>query len=124
MTAQSDRRGCRRKHLWGACAAALSLASPLAVNNAQAASYFIPGADDRPEPGLQGAVSLAERTAPGGFQGHWCGMRFVGGHTLWDRGSYGDTQLIRHCAYSSMRDPSDLNAPTTGVVVMDVSVPS
>ncbi len=67
---------------------------------------------------------IEERTAPGGFQGHWCGARLVGAHNLFDRGSYGDTQLIRHCAYSSMRDPSDLTKPTTGVVVMDVSVPS
>ena len=103
---------------------AIAFLSALAANAAQAVSFCVPGPGDRPEPGLQGAVSLEERTAPGGFQGHWCGMRLVGAHTLWDRGSYGDTQLIRHCAYSSMRDPSDLNAPTTGVVVMDVSTPS
>ena len=114
-----------RKHRYAlALALAIALASPLAVKHARAVSFCTPGPGDRPEPGLQGAVLLSERTAPGGFQGHWCGMRLVGQHTLWDRGSYGDTQLIRHCAFSSMRDPSDLNAPTTGVVVMDVSVPS
>jgi hypothetical protein len=107
-----------------ALASALLLLSPLTANIAQAVSNCTPGPGDRPEPGLQGAVLLSERTAPGGFQGHWCGMQLVGAHNLFDRGSYGDTQLIRHCAYSSMRDPSDLTKPTTGVVVMDVSVPS
>jgi hypothetical protein len=105
-------------------ALALLLSSPFVSHEAKAVSFCTPGPGDRPEPGLQGAVSLEERTAPGGFQGHWCGMRLVGQNNLWDRGSYGDTQLIRHCAYSSMRDPSDLTAPTTGTVVMDVSVPS
>ena len=50
--------------------------------------------------------------------------RKVGQHALFDRGSYGDTLQIRHCAYSSMRDPSDLNAPTTGTAVVDVKVAS
>ena len=45
--------------------------SALAANAAQAVSFCVPGPGDRPEPGLQGAVSLEERTAPGGFQGHW-----------------------------------------------------
>src|SRR5262245_4640551 len=118
---KKTRAGAARR---GAFALAALLMSPLAVTGAKAASFCTPGPDDRPETGLQGSVSLAERTGPGGFQGHWCGMRLVGQHTLWDRGSYGDTQLIRHCAYSSMRDPSDLTKPTTGVVVMDVSVAS
>ena len=124
MNMQTLDRGTAPRFWLAGCALAIALASPFAVTKAHAVSYCVPGVGDRPEPGLQGAVLHDERTAPGGFQGHWCGMRFVGGHTLWDRGSYGDTQLIRHCAYSSMRDPSDLNAPTTGVVVMDVSVPS
>jgi len=117
-------RRLRRRSGILALAAALLLLSPLTANVAKAVSYCTPGPGDRPEPGLQGAVLLEERTAPGGFQGHWCGARLVGAHNLFDRGSYGDTQLIRHCAYSSMRDPSDLTKPTTGVVVMDVSVPS
>ena len=124
MKKQSSASVCSDGYRLGACAFAIAFASFFAADHAQAVSACVPGPGDRPEPGLQGAVSLEERTAPGGFQGHWCGMRLVGGHTLWDRGSYGDTQLIRHCAYSSMRDPSDLNAPTTGVVVMDVSTPS
>jgi len=107
-----------------ALASALLLLSPLTANVAKAVSDCTPGPGDRPELGLQGSVLIEERTAPGGFQGHWCGARLVGAHNLFDRGSYGDTQLIRHCAYSSMRDPSDLTKPTTGVVVMDVSVPS
>src|SRR5436190_13105890 len=40
----------------------------------------------------------------------------------------GDLQIIvddrGHCAYASMRDPSDLTALTTGTVVLDVSVAS
>lgn len=94
------------------------------ATGAEAASFCEPGPGDRPETGLQGAIPLAERTAPGGFQGFWCGARRVAQHALFNRGSFGDVQFIGHCAYASMRDPSDLNAPTTGTAVLDVRVPS
>lgn len=107
---------------------ALALVSPFAAQQAQAVSYCVPGPGDRPETGLQGATTEAEMMAPGGFQGHWCGARRVGQHALYNRGSFGDVQLIvderGHCAYASMRDPSNLTLPTTGTVVLDVSVAS
>jgi hypothetical protein len=101
-------------------AAALTLCLPLAY----AESFCVPGPGDRPETGLQGSTSKAEREAPGGFQGHWCGARKVGQHALFNRGSFGDVQLIGLCAYASMRDPSVLTALTTGTAVVDVRVPS
>jgi hypothetical protein len=109
-------------------ALALALVSPLAADNAQAESSCVPGPGDRPETGVHGGVPGFERQAPLGFQGFWCGARKVGQHALYNRGSFGDVQLIAddrgHCAYASMRDPSNLDAPTTGTVVLDVSVAS
>jgi hypothetical protein len=108
-------------------AVALLLLS-FAAQKAIASSYCVPGSEDRPEPGLQGGVLGSERQPPDGFQGHWCGARKIGQHALYNRGSFGDLQVIvddrGHCAYASMRDPSDLNDPTTGTVVLDVSVAS
>src|SRR5512138_864554 len=95
----------------------------LLSTGAGAATACVPGPDDRPEI-LQGAATAAERNAPGGYQGAWCGARLVGANELYDRGSYGNTAIIKNCVYSSMRDPSDLNAPTTGTAVIDNSVPS
>ena len=83
---------------------------------------------ERPETGIWGGVPGFERQPPLGFQGFWCGAVKVGQHALFDRGSFGDVQLIRDergsCAYASMRTPSDLEDPLTGTVVLDVSVPS
>jgi len=107
---------------------AMALLSPFAAHQARAESFCIPGPGDRPEPGLQGGVLGSERQPPDGFQGHWCGARKVGQHALYNRGSFGDLQIIvddrGHCAYASMRDPSDIDLPTTGTVVLDVSVAS
>jgi hypothetical protein len=87
-----------------------------------------PGPGDRPETGLNGSVPASERQGPEGFKGFWCGVRKIGQHSLYNRGSFGDLQIIvddrGHCAYASMRDPSNLNLGTTGTVVLDVSVPS
>ena len=114
----------RRTARWVGMTLSAALLGALTTTGAQAASFCVPGPGDRPETGLQGAIPLAERTAPGGFQGFWCGTRKVAQHTLFDRGSFGDVQFIGRCAYASMRDPSDLNAPTTGTAVLDVTVPS
>jgi len=78
---------------------------------------------------MQGGLSLAERTVPGGFQGQWCGAHEVGNNLLLNesglpRGSFGDVQLFGHCAYASMRDPSNLALESTGTAVLDVRVPS
>jgi hypothetical protein len=118
----------RRKVPFLGLALATLLLSPFAADKAQAESFCVPGPGDRPEPGLQGGVLLSERQPPDGFQGHWCGARKVGQHALYNRGSFGDLQVIvddrGHCAYASMRDPSDINQPTTGTVVLDISVAS
>src|SRR5213592_3126575 len=112
---------------WSAVALAFLLLSPLAAHKARAESFCVPGPGDRPET-IQGGVLGSERQPPDGFQGHWCGARKVGQHALYNRGSFGDLQLIvddrGHCAYASMRDPSDITLPTTGTVVLDVSVAS
>jgi hypothetical protein len=107
-----------------AVALAVLWLSPLAIERAQAVSYCVPGPGDRPESGLQGAVPLGARQAPGGFQGFWCGARKVAQDSLFDRGSFGDVQLKGHCVYASMRDPSNLNLPTTGTTVLDASTPA
>jgi hypothetical protein len=96
----------------------------LISTGANAATSCVPGPGDQPEAGLQGSVTTAERNVPGGYQGTWCGARLVGANNLFDRGSYGSTARIGNCVYSSMRDPSDLTAPTTGTAVIDNSVPS
>ena len=115
-----------RRDFLGAAFATVLL-SPLAAQNVQAESFCVPGPGDRPET-IQGGVLGSERQPPDGFQGHWCGARKVGQHALYNRGSFGDLQLIvddrGHCAYASMRDPSDITLPTTGTVVLDVSVAS
>src|SRR5581483_10044011 len=112
-----------------AVALAATALSPLAAHEARAESFCIPGPGDRPETVMQGGLSLAERTVAGGFQGQWCGMRLVGHNPLLNekglpRGSFGDVQFFGHCAYASMRDPSDLTLGSTGTAVLDVRVPS
>jgi hypothetical protein len=107
----------------GAAALAAVLLGSLLSTNAQATTSCVPGPNDRPEI-MQGAATAAERSAPGGYQGAWCGARLVGANELYDRGSYGNTAIIGQCVYSSMRDPSDLTLPTTGTAVLDNSVPS
>ncbi len=107
----------------GAALAAVVLGL-LISTGANAATFCVPGPGDQPEAGLQGSVTTAERNVPGGYKGTWCGARLVGANNLFDRGSYGSTARIGHCVYSSMRDPSDLTAPTTGTAVIDNSVPS
>jgi hypothetical protein len=120
--------GFRRQANFLGVALALVLLFPIVPDNVQAESFCIPGPEDRPETGVHGGVPGFERQPPDGFQGFWCGARKVGQHALYNRGSFGDLQLIvddrGHCAYASMRDPSDLNAPTTGTVVLDISVAS
>ena len=115
---------------WSALALTLLLLSPLAAHKVRAESFCVPGPDDRPETTIQGGLLTSERNVAGGFQGQWCGMRQVGYHPLPDsvsglpRGSFGDVQSFGHCAYASMRDPSDLNKASTGVAVIDMRVPS
>jgi hypothetical protein len=115
---------------WCAVALALLLISPLAAHKARAESFCVPGPEDRPETTLQGGLKVSERDIPGGFQGQWCGMRSVGNNPLpasdtgLPRGSFGDVQLFGHCAYASMRDPSNLLLSSTGTAVLDVRVPS
>src|SRR4051794_30561916 len=118
----------------GAFALATLLLSSLAVQQAHAESFCVPGPDDRPEGPLQGALPQSVLDA-GPFAGQWCGMRQVGQNPLLadpvspstvalPRGSFGDVQLFGHCAYASMRDPSNLALATTGTAVLDVRVPS
>ena len=112
-----------------AVALAATALSPLAALEARAESFCTPGPGDRPETTIQGGLTLAERTVPGGFQGQWCGAREVGHNNLLNeqglpRGSFGDVQFFGHCAYASMRDPSNLALESTGTAVLDVRVPS
>src|SRR6267143_2375334 len=114
---------------WTALALALLLLSPLAAHEARAESFCVPGPGDKPEKSIQGALAQADLDA-GPFQGEWCGMHEVGHNSLPSakdgkpRGSFGDVQLFGHCAYASMRDPSDLTLASTGLAVLDVRVPS
>src|SRR3954468_7532018 len=119
------------------------LLSPFAMSEGHAESFCVPGSGDIPETTLQGGLTTEKRNGPVGpngpigFQGEQCGMREVGHNRLAvdrpdlippqtnvDRGSFGDVQIFGHCAYASMRDPSNLNLPTTGTAVLDVRVPS
>jgi hypothetical protein len=122
-------KDCRAVRALGMLTAALLLCSPFAARSARAESFCTPGPGDRPETVMQGGLSLAERSVAGGFQGQWCGAREVGHNLLLNeaglpRGSFGDVQLFGHCAYASMRDPSDLSLESTGTAVLDVRVPS
>ena len=100
------------------------LLSPFAAQQVRAESFCVPGPGDKPETTIQGGLKTSERDVPGGFQGQWCGMGQVGHEPLALRGSFGDVQLMGHCAYASMRDPSNLALPTTGTAVVDARVPS
>ena len=119
---------------WSALALGLLLLSPLAAHEARAESFCVPGPEDRPEGPIQGALPQSILDA-GTFAGQWCGMRQVGHNPLLadpvppatvglPRGSFGDVQLFGHCAYASMRDPSNLALATTGTAVLDVRIPS
>jgi hypothetical protein len=119
----------RKNARWYAAAFAVLLLLPFAAQEARAESACIPGPEDQPETTLQGGLTSAKRDAPGGFQGEWCGVRHVGNNLLLNeqgrpRGSFGDVQLYGHCAYASMRDPSNLALESTGTSVIDVRVPS
>jgi len=103
---------------------ALAISAFGGTDHAQAATACVPAAGDQPETGLQGDVPTSARMAPNGFQGFRCGMSKVGQNTLFNRGTYGATAIWGPCAYSSIRNPSDPTLPTTGVYVLDVSVPS
>jgi len=100
------------------------LLSPFLTPGARAESFCVPGPGDVPETTLQGGLTTAKRDVPGGFQGEQCGLRQVGHEPLGLRGSFGDVQIIGHCAYASMRDPSNLALPTTGTAVIDMRIPS
>ena len=106
--------------------AGLTLLSPAAL----AVSSCVAGPDDQPETALlRGGLTVAKRNAAGGFQGEWCGLRQVGHNALLNeqgrpRGSFGDIQIFGHCAYASMRDPSNLALASTGTAVVDMRVPS
>jgi hypothetical protein len=89
-----------------------------------ARSACVPGPGDQPETGLQGEVPSSARQPPNGFQGFWCGLDKVGQNVLYNRGIYGATAIWDRCAYSSIRNNADVTLPTTGVAVLDVSVPS
>ena len=106
--------------------AAIALA--LLSGGAHAASFCVPGPGDVPETTLQGGLKQ-EVLNLGPFKGEQCGLRQVGGNLLLNeqglpRGSFGDVQLFGHCAYASMRDPSNLALESTGTAVLDVRVPS
>lgn len=103
-------------------AAAISMLG--APHHAHAQSACVPGPTDQPETGLQGEVPNSVRVPPNGFQGFWCGLNKVGQNVLFNRGIYGATAIWGRCAYSSIRNPADVTLPTTGVAVLDVSVPS
>src|SRR6476620_8314722 len=112
-----------------ALALGLLLLSPFAMPGTPTESFWIPGPGDRPETTLQGGLTVEKRNAPGGLQGEQCGLRQVGNNLLLNeqgrpRGSFGDVQIIGHCAYASMRDPSNLALESTGTAVLDVRVPS
>src|ERR1044071_4061950 len=107
----------------------LLFVSPFTTPDALAESFCVPGPGDVPETTLQGGLTTAKRNVAGGFQGEQCGMRQVGNNLLLNeqsrrRGSFGDVQVIGHCAYASIRDPSNLALESTGTAVLDVRVPS
>src|ERR1044071_2734859 len=101
------------KSIIRALALGLFFLSPFTSPAALAESFCVPGPGDNPETTLQGGLTTAKRNVPGGFQGEQCGLRQVGNNLLLNeqgrpRGSFGDVQIIGHCAYASMRDPSNL----------------
>jgi hypothetical protein len=122
------RSGLRGRVEFFGVALAIVMLFPLSVKEANAESFCIPGPGDRPETGVHGGVPGFERQPPDGFQGFWCGARKVGQHALYNRGSFGDLQVIvgdrGHCAYASMRTANSLTNPMHGTVVLDISVAS
>jgi hypothetical protein len=103
---------------------ALAISAFGGTDHAHAASACVPRPGDQPETGLQGEVPSSVRQVPNGFQGFWCGMDKVGQNVLYNRGLYGATAIWSRCVYSSIRNNADVTLPTTGVAVLDVSVPS
>lgn len=103
---------------------ALAVSALGVTDQAHAQSACVPGPGDQAESGLQGEVPSSARQPPNGFQGFWCGIDKVGQNVLYNRGIYGATAIWGRCAYSSIRNNADVTLPTTGVAVLDVSVPS
>lgn len=75
------------------------------------------GPDDRPEPGLQGQLPLAERLNGEAADGYWCNLERIGGYETFTHASF-DT--FRECAYIPDNISTNVGA---GVVVLDVSDP-
>src|ERR1051325_10155949 len=110
------------KSIIRALALGLFFLSPFTSPAALAESFCVPGPGDIPETTLQGGLTNDKLNAPGGFQGEQCGMRRVGYEPLGLRGSFGDVQIIGHCAYASMRDPSNLAHACIGAVTDDLDI--
>lgn len=77
------------------------------------------GQGDRPETGIQGRVSLADRESGRSRLGYSCNLRLVGRYQ--GEGSSWVSQSYRHCAYTSTHSPSAAVHP--GVQVIDVRDP-
>jgi len=77
------------------------------------------GPGDRPELGIQGRVSLTDRTSGRSRSGYSCNLRMLG--RFQGEGSSWVSQSYKHCAYMSTHFPSLAQHP--GVQVLDVSNP-
>ncbi|GAA5049355.1 LVIVD repeat-containing protein [Nocardia callitridis] len=80
------------------------------------------GPGSRPENGLQGDVTAADRDSGRSTQGYDCNMSFIGGYS--GRGAGITSTSFEHCAYMGSFFPGDLVSEGRGVQVLDVSDPA
>lgn len=78
------------------------------------------GTDDRPEPGLQGQTTVAERFAPGGPPTYNCNL-YLASEITKDGSGIGPT-ITYNCAFMSQYEPPELPKilKNPGLVVIDV----
>nr|WP_319943169.1 hypothetical protein [Nocardia aurantia] len=80
------------------------------------------GPDSRPETGLQGDVSAADRNSGRSTEGYRCNLTRLGGYA--GRGGGITSTTFDHCLYMGSLFPGDLLGPATGVQVVDVADPA
>jgi hypothetical protein len=92
------------------------------------------GPGDRPESALQGQTTLTDMASGRSQDSYSCGVRIVGRHDMFNRGSNWQLARVGHCAYVSTMngvtavrpEPNDpaTTRPPAGVAVLDVREPT
>ena len=102
-----------------ACVLAAGMTFGLAACGEDASVTATPGATtgaeytevDRPEPGLQGQIPLANQQSGDSALGYRKGLKLIGQNTIMDRGANFSMAWIDDCAYVTTTSPGQIFGP-------------